>query len=95
MIELLPCAMFANGPAWTNTGVFSTVCIRVGLIASFSSTAIAPAVRSSSAVTALPSWSRADDDPPESLAQVPEARGEREDRHQLAGHGDVEARLAR
>ena len=33
-VYLLPCAMFAKGPAWTNTGVCSTVCIRVGQIAS-------------------------------------------------------------
>ena len=58
MIELLPCAMFAKGPACTKTGVFSIVWSSVGLMASRSSTAMAPAVPSCSAVTAWPSWSR-------------------------------------
>lgn len=34
-MDELPCAMLANGPAWTSTGVCSAVCIRVGFIASF------------------------------------------------------------
>ncbi len=41
-MELLPCAMLAKGPACTNTGVPSNVCISVGLIVSFISTARAP-----------------------------------------------------
>ena len=32
--ELLPCAMFANGPQWTNAGPPSSVWTRFGLIAS-------------------------------------------------------------
>ena len=54
--ELLPCAMFANGPQWTNAGWPSSVCTRFGLIVSFSSTVIAPAAFSCSAVTGSPSY---------------------------------------
>ena len=52
--ELLPWAMFANGPQCMKTGWPSSVCTRFGLIASFSSTVIAPAPRICSAVTGLP-----------------------------------------
>ena len=54
-IDELPCAMLPNGPACTRTGVFSSVCMRLGLSASRMSTAIAPAPWMSSAVTASPS----------------------------------------
>jgi hypothetical protein len=47
--------MFANGPACTNTGVPSNVCINVGLIASFINTVSAPPTPRSSAVTGFPS----------------------------------------
>mmetsp|Transcript_11659 Transcript_11659/g.28664 ORF Transcript_11659/g.28664 Transcript_11659/m.28664 type:complete len:387 (-) Transcript_11659:843-2003(-) len=67
MLEF-PIAMFANGPACTNTGVRSTVCINVGNSASFMSTVSAPPHPRSSAVmgsppleyptTMLPSFSR-------------------------------------
>ena len=50
-IELLPWAMFANGPQWTNAGPPSSVWSRLGLIASTSNAAIAPATLRSSAVT--------------------------------------------
>ena len=53
-IELLPVAMLPNGPVCTSAGVFSSVCIRFGLIASRRMTAIAPATSSSSAVTGVP-----------------------------------------
>ncbi len=53
--EELPVAMLPNGPQWTSAGVFSMVCIRLGLIASRSNTVIAPAVESCSAVTGSPS----------------------------------------
>ncbi len=56
MIELFPWAMLANGPACTKTGVFSVVWSSVGLMASRSSTAIAPAVLRASALTVCP-WS--------------------------------------
>mmetsp|Transcript_20033 Transcript_20033/g.36372 ORF Transcript_20033/g.36372 Transcript_20033/m.36372 type:complete len:278 (+) Transcript_20033:744-1577(+) len=46
----LPVAMLANGPAWTKTGVLSTVCISVGIMASFMRTAKAPPHPKSSAV---------------------------------------------
>ena len=46
--------MLPNGPAWTITGVFSSVCSRFGLIASRMITAIEPAPWSCSAVTGSP-----------------------------------------
>ena len=55
MIELFPCAIFANGPACTKAGPPSSVCSRFGLIASRSSAAIAPATFRSSVVTGFPS----------------------------------------
>ena len=55
MMELFPCAMLANGPAWTKTGVPSSVCISVGCTASRIRTASAPAAPMSSAVTGSPS----------------------------------------
>ena len=51
----LPWAMFANGPACIRHGWPSSVWIRFGLIASLSSTVIAPAASRSSAVTGSPS----------------------------------------
>mmetsp|Transcript_20905 Transcript_20905/g.45514 ORF Transcript_20905/g.45514 Transcript_20905/m.45514 type:complete len:278 (-) Transcript_20905:888-1721(-) len=49
-----PVAMLANGPAWTSTGVRSTVCISVGMMASFINTVRAPPQPKSSAVTGSP-----------------------------------------
>ena len=91
----LPCAMLPNGPACTRTGVFSSVCIRLGFSASRMITAMAPAPPISSAVTGVPFGRVADDDAAEPLAHLRQRRGEREDRHHLAGGGDVEAGLAR
>mmetsp|Transcript_48822 Transcript_48822/g.99692 ORF Transcript_48822/g.99692 Transcript_48822/m.99692 type:complete len:253 (+) Transcript_48822:129-887(+) len=54
MMEEFPWAMFAKGPACTNTGVCSTVCMQVGMIASFISTQRAPPTPRSSAVTGRP-----------------------------------------
>ena len=51
--EEFPWAMLPNGPACTRTGVFSSVCIRLGLIASRMMTVIAPAPPMSSAVTGV------------------------------------------
>ena len=51
----LPWAMLPKGPACTRTGVFSSVCRRLGLIASRMMTVIAPAAFSCSAVTGSPS----------------------------------------
>ena len=42
MIELQPWAMLAKGPPWTNAGVPSSVCTKLGLSASLSSAAMAP-----------------------------------------------------
>ena len=53
--ELQPCAMFANGPPWTNAGVPSRVWTRLGFRASFKSAVIAPAALSSPQVTGLSS----------------------------------------
>ena len=54
MIELLPCAMFANGPACMKHSCPSSVCTMFGFSASLSNTAIAPAAFTSSAVTGSP-----------------------------------------
>ena len=54
MMDELPGAMLAKGPACTSTGVSSRVCIRVGSMASFISTARAPPTPRSSAVTGAP-----------------------------------------
>mmetsp|Transcript_2203 Transcript_2203/g.7246 ORF Transcript_2203/g.7246 Transcript_2203/m.7246 type:complete len:273 (-) Transcript_2203:486-1304(-) len=51
MMDELPWAMFAKGPACTSTGVPSRVCISVGLTASFMSTVRAPPMPTSSAST--------------------------------------------
>jgi len=40
--ELQPWAILAKGPPWTKAGLFSSVCTRLGCIASFKSTVIAP-----------------------------------------------------
>ncbi len=62
-IDELPVAMLPNGPAWTRTGVFSSVCIRFGLIASRIITAMAPAPPISEEVTGVPVRGVADHDP--------------------------------
>ena len=95
MIELLPWAMLANGPAWTKAGPPSSVWSRFGLIASRSRTVIAPATPRSSAVTGVPSRGRREDDPAEPRAQVVQVGGEGEDRHDLGADGDDELGLAR
>ena len=87
--------MFANGPQWTNAGWPSSVWTRFGLIVSFSSTVIAPAARSCSAVTGSPSNVRATVIAPSRCAQILEVGRDGDDRHHLGGGGDVEAGLAR
>mmetsp|Transcript_34704 Transcript_34704/g.55799 ORF Transcript_34704/g.55799 Transcript_34704/m.55799 type:complete len:233 (+) Transcript_34704:1318-2016(+) len=59
MMDELPEAMLANGPACTSTGVPSRVCIKVGLMASRIRAASAPVIPRSSAVTGLPASSGA------------------------------------
>ena len=54
--EELPVAMLPKGPAWIRAGVCSNVCNRLGLIASRSRTAMAPAALRSSAVTGRPAY---------------------------------------
>src|SRR5215208_7168854 len=56
-IEELPVAMLPKGPACTRAGVFSSVCIRFGFMASFMITAMEPAALRSSAVMGFPSVS--------------------------------------
>uniref|UniRef100_A0A1A9VJG4 Uncharacterized protein n=1 Tax=Glossina austeni TaxID=7395 RepID=A0A1A9VJG4_GLOAU len=53
-IDEQPCAILANGPACTRTGVPSRVCIRFGSKASFNRTVKAPVTPKSSAVTGSP-----------------------------------------
>ena len=50
---LQPWAMLANGPPWMKAGLFSSVCTRFGLMASFNSTVIAPLAFKSAAVIGL------------------------------------------
>ena len=84
-----------TGRSGRGPGVSSRVCSRLGLMASFRITAIAPAASRSSAVTGSPVVGVADHDPAQALAQVAQRRRERQDRHHLAGRGDVEPGLAR
>mmetsp|Transcript_24083 Transcript_24083/g.39834 ORF Transcript_24083/g.39834 Transcript_24083/m.39834 type:complete len:227 (-) Transcript_24083:585-1265(-) len=55
MTDELPCAMLANGPACTSTGVPSSVCMVVGCSASAIRTVNAPVMPKSSAVRGSPS----------------------------------------
>src|SRR3972149_1577820 len=87
-MELLPWAMLANGPACTITGVFSSVWIRLGMSASFSRTAMAPAAFRSSAVTGCPSSVV-----PTTMG--PGRAGQGQDGHDLAGDADVDPGLPR
>ena len=48
--------MLAKGPPWTIAAVFSVVCTRLGCIASFKSTVIAPAIPRSLTVSGLSSY---------------------------------------
>ena len=76
--ELLPWAMFANGPQCIRHGWPSSVWIRFGLIASLSSTVIAPAApRSSAVIGRPPSKECATVIRPEPLAQVVEVAARR------------------
>ena len=86
--------MFANGPVWTIAGAPSRVWIRFGLIASLRSTAIEPAAPTSSAVTGLPSWSRATVMWPSRARRSARSRAAAQDRHRLGGRRDVEAGAA-
>src|SRR5437870_7198980 len=90
---LQPWAMLPNGPPWTSAGVASSVWTRLGLIASFMRTAIAPAARSSRRderpVTLL-----GDDHALDARLEVLEIARQAEDGHDLRGHRDVEAALA-
>ena len=94
--ELQPCAMLANGPPCTKAGACSRVCTRLGGERVRSSTASAPsAPRGRAAVTGFLVAGVGDDDAADPLLEVRQRLGQAEDRHQLAGHDDVEAVLAR
>ena len=67
----------------------------LGLIASLRSTASDPAALICSAVTGLPLRRVADGDRSELASQILEIGRQRQDRHHLAGRGDVEPRLGR
>ena len=96
VIELVPCAMLANGPPWTNAGTPSIVCTRLGLTASRSSAAIAPtALEVGGGAPALPSARKPTTMRAEPLLQIVHAAREAQDRHHLARRRDVEAGLAR
>ena len=71
-------------------GVCSSVCSRFGLIASSSSTVIAPAAPRSSAVIGCFFLFVADDDAAQALAQVLDAGGEAQHGHDLRRDRDVE-----
>ena len=93
--ELLPWAMLANGPQWTNAGPPSSVCIRLGLSASLSRTVIEPATLRSSAVIGVPSRFVARTIRPRRARRSLRSAGQREDRHDLGRDGDHELGLAR
>ena len=82
-------------------GVFSIVCIRLGLSVSRISTVAAPAALMSSAVIGVPLPIEGHHHAADPRAQVLEridavaAGDQRQDRHQLAGGHDIEAGLAR
>ena len=94
VIELVPCAMLANGPPWTNAGTPSRVCTRFGLIASLSSAAIAPTARGRRRAPAC-RRAEAHHDAAEPRLEIAGCPGQAQDRHHLAGGRDVEAGLAR
>ena len=93
--ELVPSAMFANGPQWTNAGRPSSVWTRFGFSASFSRTVIAPAASRSLRGHRLAVVRLRDGDRAEPRAQVGEVAATESDRHHLGGGRDVEAGLAR
>ena len=72
-IDEFPCAMFPNGPACTNAGVPSSVCIRLGMMVSFISTVSAPPTPISSAVIGFAGAIRADHHAAQPLAHIGEA----------------------
>ncbi len=78
-----------------NAGLFSSVCARLGLSASRSSTAMAPCALQIARADRLVIAGVTDDDVAETLLQILERGGEAEDRHDLRGDHDVEAVLAR
>lgn len=95
MMELQPCAMLAKGPPCTNAGVPSSVCTRFGLRASFSSAGHGALRLEVAGRDGLVVARVAHDDAGQALFEVGDGGGQAEDGHDLAGHRDVEAVLAR
>src|ERR1051325_11557477 len=93
--ELQPCAMLPNGPQWMNAGPPSSVCTRLGLIASFKSRVMAPWALRSLARTGRLSRVNPAEAGGEPLLQVIEAGRERQNRHDLRARNDDEPLLAR
>ena len=89
-MQLLPWAMLANGPQWTKAGPPSRVCIRFGLRASLSRTAIEPATLRSSAVIGVPSLRVARTIRPRRARRSLRSDREGEDRHDLGRDRDHE-----
>ena len=93
--ELLPWAMFANGPQWTNAGPPSSVWRRFGLIASVRRrghrAGDAEVLGRDRAAVAR----RGEDHPAEPRPEVGQVGGEGQDRHDLGRDGDDELGLAR
>ena len=95
MTELQPCAMFANGPPWTRAGVPSSVCTRLGWMASRRSAAIAPVTLRSRASTGRPSKVKPRSICPQARLEIPQVLGQAQERHHLGRGGDEEPLLAR
>ena len=93
--ELLPWAMFANGPQCIRHGWPSRVWIRFGLIASRRSDRHRAGAADLLGRHGLAVRRRADGDRAEPPPQVLQVRRDGHDRHDLGGGGDVEAGLAR
>jgi hypothetical protein len=86
MTELQPCAMLANGPPWIRTGLFSSVLEHRG----HSRRSLEVACGDLPALARL-----GDDDARQPLLEILQVTREAEDRHDLRGRRDVEARLPR
>ena len=95
MIELLPWAMFANGPQWTKAGPPSRVWSRFGLMRVAQEDGHRAGDLEVLGRDRRPSRRRREDDPAEPRAQVVEVGRERQDGHHLRRDGDDELGLAR
>ena len=94
MTDELPWAMLPKGPACTRTGVFSSVCSRLGLMASRMITVMAPAACSCFGGHGLTGGGVPDDDAAHALTEIAQRPCQGEHRHHLGRSGDVEPCLA-